>query len=140
MQQILTEIKKIKGSRKDLRNFGLIVGIGALVFGVLLFMFHKSSAIYLVSLSICLIISGLFFPVILRPFQKIWMSISIIMGWIMSHIILILLFYLIITPIGLLVRLFKRDFFQKRMDPSATSYWIKRECRSRKKEDYERQF
>jgi len=140
IKEILFEIKKIKSTRKDLRNFGIIVGIGAFILGALFHILHKPGVIYLLSLSFILILSGFIIPIILIPFQKIWMSFAIVVGWIVSHIILILFFYLIITPIGLLARTFNRDFFQTKINRSATSYWIKRESGPRGKETYERQF
>lgn len=140
MKEIVTEIKNIESSKKDLRNFGFIVGIGLLIFGGVLLILKKSGAIYILSLSPVLILSACFLPVFLKPFQKIWMSIAIILGWIMNHVILILFFYLIITPIALLARLFKKEFLQKKPDPSMKSYWITRQSGARKKEEYTRQF
>ncbi|MBN1348989.1 hypothetical protein JXJ21_06240 [candidate division KSB1 bacterium] len=140
MKEIISEIKQIKSSDSDLRNFGLIVGIGLFIFGSILLYLHKSAAPYILGISPVLILTGYLLPVALKPFQKIWMSFAVVMGWFMNHLILILVFYLLITPFGLIARLFKKAFLQKKIDHSAKTYWINREAMTKDKESYTRQF
>ena len=45
-------------------------------------------------------------------------------GWTISHAVLALLYYLLFTPIGLIIRLFGRDPMQRRLDRSAATYWV----------------
>ena len=140
MKEIFAEIKNIKSAKKDLKNFGLVVGIGLFIFGGILFFLKKPLGIYLLCISPVLIISGYLIPGILKPFQKVWMSFAVIMGWIMSNIILSIVFYLMMTPIGLLARIFGKDFLAKKIDTKAKSYWIDREQEIKDKETYIRQF
>lgn len=56
-------------------------------------------------------------------------------GWVVSHLLLALLYYLILTPIGLAIRLCKPSFFPKRPDPKLASYWIAKQGR-RDAKDY----
>lgn len=137
---ILDEIKEIKESKKDLRKFGLTIGIAFLLLAVLLFITKKNSFPYFGTIGVLLIIIGLAVPGILKPFNKIWMSLSIILGWIMTRVILTILFYFAITPIGLLVKLFRKDFLDLKIDKSKNSYWQKREKKKFDPVDYERQF
>lgn len=58
----------------------------------------------------------------------------------MSRMILIILFYGILTPIGLVMRFFGKDFLDLKIDNSKKSYWNYRQERVLKKEDYEKQF
>lgn len=44
-------------------------------------------------------------------------------GWVVSHVIMAVLYYLVITPVGLVMRLCGRDPLQRRFDPAAKSYW-----------------
>ncbi len=83
---------------------------------------------------------GLAAPIILWPLQKIWMMVAVILGWVMTRIILSILFYLVITPISLLGRLFGKRFLDLKIDRSATSYWIKRENKPTEPADFEKQF
>ncbi len=137
---ILDEIKEIKESKKDLRKFGLTIGIAFVLLAVLLFITKKSSFPYFGSLGLLLIIIGLAVPGILKPLNKIWMSLAIVLGWIMTRVILIILFYLAITPISLLAKLFKKDFLEMKIDKNKNSYWQKRERKKFDPLDFERQF
>jgi hypothetical protein len=47
-------------------------------------------------------------------------------GWVISHVILAVIYYLVLTPIGLLLRAAGRDLLARRRDPTAESYWIDR--------------
>jgi small-conductance mechanosensitive channel len=137
---ILDEIKEIKESKRDLRKFGLTIGIAFLLLAVLLFFTEKSSFIYFGSLGTLLIIIGLVIPQTLKPINKVWMSLSIVLGWIMTRVILTILFYLAITPIGYLAKLFRKDFLDMKIDDSKESYWQKRVKKEFDPLDYERQF
>jgi hypothetical protein len=137
---ILDEIREIKGSKKDLRKFGLTIGIAFVLLALLLFITKKSSFPYFGSLGLLLILIGLAAPVILKPLNKIWMSLAIVLGWIMTRVILIILFYLAVTPIGLLVKLFRKDFLDMKIDKNKDSYWQKRERKKFDPLDFERQF
>lgn len=59
-----------------------------------------------------------------------WMIAAQPIGWTLSHLVLGVVYYLVLTPIGLLLRLGGRDPMRRRFDPEARSYWIEREQRS----------
>ena len=69
-----------------------------------------------------------------------WMSVAFVLGFVMAHVILAVLFYLVITPIGLLAKLAGKDFLSLKLDRAAKSYWIPREKKPKSAADYERQF
>ncbi len=134
------EFKHIKETKKDLRRFGLTVGIVLTLIGLLLFYFEKPSAIYFAVIGGLLILLGILFPQLLKPFNKIWMGLAIILGFIMTRVILTTLFYLVITPIGFLAKIFRKNFMELKFDRSAKTYWEKRSTIQKKQIDYERQF
>jgi len=134
------EIKNIKESKKDLRKFGLTVGGVLLLIAAFLFYFEKPSAIYFTIIGGFLFISGLVIPQILKPFNKIWMGLAIILGFFMSRIIITVLFYIVITPISIIARLVSKKFIILKYDKSAKTYWEKRTIIQKKQIDYERQF
>ena len=68
------------------------------------------------------------------------MVFSIIVGWIMTRIILILLYFILVTPIGLLFRLFGKQFLDLRGDENQKSYWDLRIEEEKTKNRYENQF
>jgi hypothetical protein len=137
---ILEEIKSIKESKEDLRKFGYTVGGALIVISGLLFWFGKASYIYFAVPGILLILGGLIVPQLLRPLNKAWMTLAILLGWVMTRVILTILFYLVITPIALIAKLARKDFLNLKIDKQEESYWVKRERKSLKPIDYERQF
>jgi len=134
------EFKHIKETKKELRKFGLTVGGVLAVIAALLFYFGKPSAIYFAVIGGLLILLGALFPQMLKPLNKIWMGLAIILGFIMSRVILTILYYLVLTPIGLLAKIVVKKFMILKYDKSAKSYWEKRTIIQKKPIDYERQF
>jgi len=134
------EFKHIGETKKDLRKFGLTVGGVLLAIGGVLFYFEKPSAIYFSVIGGLLIFFGAFFPMILKPLNRIWMSLAIILGFIMSRVILTILFYLVLTPIALLAKIVGKKFITLKYDKSANTYWEKRTNIHKKQIDYDRQF
>jgi 4-hydroxybenzoate polyprenyltransferase len=134
------EFKLIKETKKDLRKFGLTVGGVLVIIAAFLFWFEKPSAIYFAIIGAFLILTGLIYQSFLKPFNKVWMGLAIVLGFIMSRVILTIFFYLILTPISLLAKLFRKKFMDLKYDKSAKTYWEKRSIIHKKPIDYERQF
>ena len=138
---IIEEIRNIKSQKKDLRSFGLTIGIVAGLIGGLLLWRHKDHYLYFLAVSGIFIAFGLFLPNLLKPLQKAWMTLAVLMGWVMTRLILFVLFFLIVTPIGLLARLLNRDLLRLKIDRnSCNSYWMSKRREEVKRSDYERQF
>jgi hypothetical protein len=134
------EFQNIKETKRDLRKFGLTVGGVLLGISVLLFFFEKSSAIYFTIIGVLLFISGIIVPQILKPLNKIWMGLAIILGFFMSRIIITFLFYIALTPISIIAKLVGKKFMILNFNKSAKTYWEKRTIIKKKPIDYERQF
>jgi len=83
--------------------------------------------------------SWLAYPV-LKPIHIGWMTLAIFLAWLSSGLLLTVYFYIVIMPIGLLMRLFGKDLLDMKTDSDAKSYWIKREQKPFNKRDYERLF
>ncbi len=135
---LLKEIKEIQSSKTDLRKFGYTLGIA---FGLLAGYFlwrGKPFALYVLALAVILLLFGFMAPTLLRPVQKAWMTLALLMGWVMTRVILVIVFYLVITPIGFVVRLSGKDFMNRSFPGREGSYWL--DHAERVKEDYERQF
>ena len=137
---IREELKLIKEDKHSLRKFGLTVGTVLLLIGIALYLFDKTSFIYFGGIGLILMLFGLVLPNMLKTINKIWMTFAIILGWFMSRVILIILFYLIITPIGFLSKIFRSDPLNRKWDSSVSSYWEDREKQLSEQIDYERQF
>ena len=137
---LLQEIKNIKSGKVELRKFGITLGI---VFGLLggLFLWREKPYYpYLFALSLFFLFFGLLFPTLLKPIHKVWMGLALILGSIMTRVILSVLFYLVITPLGLISKLSGKDFLDLKFDKSVSSYWISRKNITFEKANYEKQF
>lgn len=138
---IIEEIRNIKNQRSDLRSFGLTIGIIAGLLGGLFLWYGKDHYLYFLIVSAIFSTLGLFLPNLLKPFHKVWMTLAVIMGWVMTRLILFVLFFLVVTPIGLLARFLNRDLLRLKVDKAPrSSYWIPKRREKVKKSDYERQF
>ena len=62
-------------------------------------------------------------PVIIKPFYLLWMNFAILLGWFMTRLILGLLFYIVMSSIGLILRLFGKEFLELRNKSLNGSYW-----------------
>ena len=134
------EIKNIKSEKSDIRNFGITLGIILLLISGFLFWKEKESYQIFSGIGITLSLIAIAIPSVLKPVYWMWMIFCIILGWFMTRVILSLLFYIIITPIGLTLRLFGKQFLELRWDKSKESYWNFRTNEHLKKENYEKQF
>lgn len=63
---------------------------------------------------------------VLAPFNKAWLRFGQLMSRIVNPMVLGLMFYVVVTPFGLVMRLFGKDPLRIKRDPQATSYWIER--------------
>ena len=135
---MIEEIKNIKSEKNNLRKFGIIVGTVLLIIAGLLFWKEKESFQLFLAIGIVLFVAGIALPFILKPIYWVWMVLATILGWFMTRVILSLLFYAVLTPIGLIARLFGKQFLGLKMDGSKQSYWSMRKVETSK--NYEKQF
>jgi len=118
----LTDRKRIT-SRK-LRKFGITMFAAFGAFALLLFLRGKSQWQFAGFVSMFFLLAGSFLPRMLAPVEKVWMQFAGIIGFIMTNVLLTLVFFLGVTPTGLLMRLSGRDPLHRNFDRNADSYWI----------------
>ena len=136
---IVEEIKGIKSEKKEVRQFGITIGtVLGLLGGVLLWR-GKDYYPYFLMLSIVFLFFGLALPALLKPIHKIWMTLAVLIGLFVTRVIMIILFYLLVTPIGLFARLCGKDFLDTKCDRNVNSYWIPRKTIKVDKTNYENQ-
>ena len=130
--------EEVRGSSD--RSFGLVF---AAVFGLIgLFPLLLGNALRPWSLIIAMafLVTALLFPRILAPFNRLWLKFGFLLHRIVSPIVLGIMFYLVVTPIGLLMRLVGQDPLRLRFDKGAASYWIERIPPGPAPEDLKNQF
>ena len=127
-------------SKAELRKFGLTVGGAFAVFGAISWWRgHELPPRVLWTLAVLLIVPSAIAPAILGPVQRAWMAFATVLGHVNTRIILTVLFYLVMTPVGLIMRLF-RDPLDRSLRDRSTTQWIKRESQPVDPGRYERQF
>lgn len=141
---ILDELNALDASRKALRSFGLVVGgVFAAVAGVIVWRsggtFGTASAIF-ASLGGALILGGVLMPSFLRPIHRAWMALALALGYVMTRVLLTLVFVLLFIPIGLTLRLLGKDLLDRRLDPHAPTYWKPRDPKQNAPERMTRYF
>ena len=137
---IHADLKKLKTGAGDLRKFGLTVGGVFILLGVLLLLRHRSSYLFFLGAGALLTAFGVIWPRALKYIYIAWMALAFALGFVMSNMILTLFFFLFVTPIGLLARLFQKDFLTRKCDKRAASYWIQYGGKVKTANTYERQF
>jgi len=130
---------KKQTSAKQLRQFGLLVGG---IFGVIglwpMVWRHQPMRTWALVLAVALIVPGLVAPRILAPVHRIWMKLGEGLAWINTRIILGVVFYVVVTPLGLLMRLVSHDPMRRKLEPSGESYRLR--CKPRPATHMLRQF
>jgi len=137
---IIEEIKKIKSSKEELKKFGITFCIVLSIWAAIFFWRKNDYYFYFLIASAVFLLSGLIIPWSLWPIHKIWMSLVIVWGWLIGKVVLLVLFYLVFTPIGLLSRLFGKRFLDLKIDKEAKTYWTEKQKQSDEKVSYEWQF
>jgi multisubunit Na+/H+ antiporter MnhG subunit len=137
---IIEEIKNIKSDKSDWKKFGITMGIILTIIGLYLLWKKNDYFEYLFFLAAAFFILGLLLPVALKYVYKAWMSLAVVMGFIMTRVIMVIIFYLLVTPIGLIASVTGKKFLDMKIDKSAKSYWLSRDKSLKVKADYERQF
>ena len=138
---IREEIKKLPMGRRELRKFGLLVGGVFLLLALWFGWRQKPFYPWFLLPGIPLLALGVVWPMSLKRVYLAWMTLALVLGTVVSTLLLTVLFYLVVTPVGGLARIMGKDFLNRRWDRQAASYWIPRDrSHPKTKADYEQQF
>ena len=134
------EEKKTQFTAKELRDFGLIMaGMLTLMFGLVLpWLFGYSIPYWPFIAAFGFAVVGLLKPLLLGPVNRVWLKISDVLGWINTRLVMGVIFFLLIVPIGLIMRLFTKDPLNNQWSETQESYRIV--TKTRNKEHLEKPF
>lgn len=116
------EFSELDPKPKDLRNLGLVFLAALGLIGGFAWWGGKPWGPWTVGVGALFGVWGLVWPAGLKPIFRLWMGLALIMGWFVSRILLGLLFVLVLTPTGLLLRLTGKDLLDMKMR-DRDSYW-----------------
>jgi hypothetical protein len=137
---MLSDLKNIKSGKAELREFGVTMAAILVVIGDIALWRQRPSALYLIGSGIALGALGLLKPGILKPLQKAWMGLGLVLGFFVSRVVMSVLFYLIMTPIGVIMRLSGKDILDEKIDRNRPSYWHELPTAPKPKASYENQY
>jgi Saxitoxin biosynthesis operon protein SxtJ len=127
-------------SRRELRKFGLTVGGVFLLLGLVSwYRGHVVPPRVLWTLGTLLVVPGLVAPALLAPVEHWWMRMAAVLGHANTRIILSVLYFVVFTPFGAVMRLF-RDPLDRTVDDGRRSNWIKRPPEPAERARYQQQF
>jgi hypothetical protein len=115
---------------KQLRTFALLVGGIFAVIGVWPVLWRgEALRLWAVLLSVGLVVPGVVWPRSLAPVYRGWMLLGHILGWINTRILLGIIFFGLITPMGVVRRLLGKDSMRRSFEPEVDTYRVVREPR-----------
>ena len=118
------------------KSFGIVFFIVFLILAVYPLKNNGNIIIPLIIISFVFLLLGLTNSKLLTPLNKIWFKFGIFLGKIVSPLVMSIIFFLLVTPIGILMRLFKKDLLNLKYNSKKT-YWIeKNEIKSKFKNQF----
>jgi|SaaInl4_150m_RNA_FD_contig_21_237626_length_440_multi_4_in_0_out_0_1 hypothetical protein len=109
------------------RSFGLVFGFVFAVVGFWSYIFGGDIRVWSLLVSAFFIIIAFVYPNILSLPNKLWHRFGFFLGSIVSPLVMMVLFFLVITPVGFIVRRLGKDLLKKNLDDNLESYWIDRD-------------
>ncbi len=130
----------LKADKYVLKKFGVILGTVFLL--VTLFISRKPSQNIWPAflLSSTFYVSALIKPALLKPIYLILTKVSFVVNWIIIRLVLFIIFYVLFTPTGLIIKLFGVDLLDRKIDKHKESYWKVKEKNTLGPLGYEKQF
>ena len=107
------------------KSFGVVFFIVFLIVAIYPFLNGENIRLWSLLLSLIFLVLGLLNSKILSPLNKLWLKFGLLLGKIISPIIMAFIFFIVVTPIGILMRLLGKDLLKIRYNHNK-SYWIEK--------------
>lgn len=106
------------------RSFGLIFAAVFAFLGAIPLLRGKPARLWCLGVSAIFLLLALTVPTILAPLNRLWMRVGLLISKITNPIIASLMFFVVFTPVALLLRLLGKDLLRLKFDADAKTYWI----------------
>lgn len=110
-------------SPEKLREFGLVMCLALMILSAVLIWKGRPTSLATIGLGALFLLGGLFAPRALAPIERIWMKFAEKLSIVVTYVIVTFTFFLVVTPIGLIMRMVGKDLLSLRFDSTKTSYW-----------------
>ena len=118
-------MKQTRKTNRELRKFGLVMTVPLAIIGGLLFWRERPAAPYFIGLAAFFLVTGLAVPIVLLPIEKAWMALAKVLSIVVTYILLTVTFFVMITPLALLLKLIRKDLLSLKLTSNPESYWVK---------------
>lgn len=114
---------KKRDENKDIRDFSIALAVILSGFATLGWYREKVFWPYLAGVAVVVLALGLFGKPVMRPVFRGWMWFARKLNWVVTRILLTAVWLTMFVPVGLYLRLFRIDFFDRKLEPEKASYW-----------------
>lgn len=126
--------------KKEWKKFGIGLSIILAIIATIQIFTGRELYFYFYCAGICILLISFILPILLKPVFILFSYIGFILGWFMTRVILSILFYIILTPIGAISKLFGKKYLEMQVDKNRESYWIDKPEHNQEIKNYEQQF
>ena len=117
------------------RSFGIVFFVVFFVFAIWPLLNNQDIRIWLLIISLVFLILGILNSNLLKPFNIIWFKFGIFLGSIVSPLVMGLVFFIVVTPTGFIMRIFRKDLLNLKKNNNS-SYWIAKTNNSKMKDQF----
>ena len=108
------------------RNFGLVFATVFALIGSVPLIFGRGIHLWALIVAAGFALAAVVAPATLAPLNRVWLKFGLLLHKVVSPVVLGIMFFLVITPIGLFMRALGKDLLRLKVDKQAPSYWIER--------------
>jgi hypothetical protein len=116
--------EEVRGSSD--RAFGIVFAVVFALIGLLPLAFGGGGRVWALAVGAAFLAVALAFPRVLAPLNRLWLRFGLLLHRIVSPLVLGIMFFLVVTPMGLLMRALGKDLLRLKFDERSSSYWIER--------------
>ncbi|MDZ7314563.1 MAG: SxtJ family membrane protein [candidate division KSB1 bacterium] len=140
IEDIYTDYRRLEKSPAKSASFGYLFAVILSLLGIAIVILGKvpQRSLIFFTPSLLFALFARFFPSLLKPLFSVWIILSLLLGWIMSRLLLTIVFFVVITPISFLMKLFGKDPLNRRFNKDASTYWSSKLHDPQK--DFQKQF
>lgn len=124
MSEFKSHVEVNMGSEK---GFGIVFAIVFLLIGLYPLLHGENVRLWALVAALVLLALAFLAPKTLSVPNKLWFKLGMLLGAVVAPIVMALVYFITVVPIGLLIRLTGKDLLREKLDKKATSYWIKRD-------------
>ena len=112
--------------QSSVRSFGILFFIVFLIVGLWPIINDGEIRFWSILLSFTFLILGIINSKILVPLNKYWIKLGEILGKIIAPLVMLVIYFAIVTPIALLLKIFRKDILNLKLDEKTDTYWIQK--------------